>query len=78
MGNFMDCCPLKKIIAIIFGSKPYISRIYSAGCSSIVVKGAPIQFVKVVKNLGVIMDSTLTWQNHIDKVISRLIQLYLL
>ena len=62
---------IKKTVAIIFGTKTFISRIDYNSIPPIVVNGQHIQYVDVVKNLGFSMDSTLSWKNHIYKISNR-------
>ena len=63
---------LKKTVAIIFGSKPYIDRVNLDICTPIEVNGYSIKYVNVVQNLGVWMDSILTWKNHIERISNRI------
>ena len=58
-----------KTKAIIFGSKYNINLVHELQLPGIEVDdGVVVPFVDTVKNLGVIMDSKLTWKEHVDHV----------
>jgi len=69
-----------KTQVIVLGSAPYVKRLYAkADGLTIEIGETTIPCVPVVKNLGVFIDSTLSWNEHctfvINKVFSTLAQL---
>ena len=61
-----------KTQAIIFGSSHNINNVKEMQLSGIEMEGGVfVPFADTVKNLGVIMDSKLTWKNHVEYVIKR-------
>lgn len=61
------------------GSSVYVDAFHSSQFEPLLINGKVIQYVNSVKNLGMYMDSTLTWPNHctyvIKKVYGLLVQL---
>lgn len=70
---------VEKTQIIIFGTSQYLNQIYSNGVSPFVINDCVIPYSASVKNLGIFMDSTLSWNEHcahvIQKVFSILAQL---
>ena len=59
---------LAKTVAIIFGTKAQVDSLCNVALQ-IKVSNNNISFVKSSKNLGVIIDHTLTWTEHINKMV---------
>ena len=57
--------------AIIIGSRQNLSHIDKSAISALSINGSTIPFSNTVKNLGIILNSTLTWENHINSVCKR-------
>jgi len=78
MSNHNLILNVDKTQAIVLGSAPYVRRLYDSGLS-LEIGGTILSCVPVVKNLGVLIDSTLSWNDHstfvINKVFSILAQL---
>ena len=61
----------KKTQVIIIGSSQYISAIHLNELRRIRINGTPLAYATEVKNLGVIMNQTLDWGEHVAKVQSK-------
>lgn len=57
-----------KTQSIIFGSRRYLNMIDKETLQCINVDGDIINYCETVVNLGIVMDSTLTWGPHVDHV----------
>ena len=62
---------LVKTKAIILGENSLVSSIDFNTCPKIAIDNCFIEYVTSVKNLGVMFDSTLSWKNHVSKIVSR-------
>ncbi|KAJ1526320.1 hypothetical protein ONE63_009469 [Megalurothrips usitatus] len=60
-----------KTNAMIMGSEAYLGLFKGVPRQPLVVDGHTIEFKEVVKNLGVLLDSTLSWNEHCNYVISK-------
>lgn len=60
-----------KTQAIILGSSPFLTRLSPADCPPVVLNGVNIPFSHTVRNLGLIIDSSLSWVPQIDALSSR-------
>ena len=56
---------VSKTKAVVIGSPYYISLLPSVARSFISIGGAKVVFESTVRNLGVILDSKLSWHDHI-------------
>lgn len=62
---------ISKTQAMILGTRRYLNML--ADTPSITVNGANISYVTHVCNLGVIFDETLSWTDHINSVVSKVL-----
>lgn len=60
-----------KTQVIVLGTKKYINSIDFLSAPKIVVGGVEIEYSTIVKNLGVFVDSKLTWQDQVQNVIKK-------
>ena len=70
---------VEKTQAIVLGSSAYVNMFQSNDNSTLKIQNTAISYDNVVKNLGIFMDATLSWNDHcfyiINKVFSILAQL---
>ena len=62
---------VQKTQAIIIGSAAYVSQFNQSIYPPLEINGNIIPFVQTVKNLGIIMDPTLSWSEHCNYVINK-------
>ena len=60
-----------KTQTIVIGSIAYVSQFYQGNYPPLEINGNVIPFQQVVKNLGIFMDSTLSWGEHCNYVINK-------
>ena len=60
-----------KTIAMIIGSDKRLAKIKTDTCKQIIVDGHHVQFVKEAKNLGIWIDSTLSWDKQVNKTVNK-------
>ncbi|XP_015123003.1 uncharacterized protein LOC107045302 [Diachasma alloeum] len=60
-----------KTKAIIFGSQSYVNDVYSLPGRSISIGDSTLPFETSVRSLGVVLDSKLTWKEHITSISQR-------
>lgn len=69
-ANSLSLNPLKTQ-SIILGSLPFVTRLNSAVLPQVLLNGVPIPFSQTVRNLGLRIDSSLSWVPLVDAVSSR-------
>ena len=60
-----------KTKALIFGSKYNLNRLQYMNIPSIILNNKVIPFCNVAKNLGVILSTDLTWNEHVSSIIAK-------
>jgi hypothetical protein len=55
---------ISKTQAIIIGTQRYLTKLDEVQRIQLIVNGCEIHFTQAVNNLGIIMDSTLSWSDH--------------
>ena len=73
--NWSECNFLKlnesKSLYMFIGSINKIKSLRNLDLSEVSINGTPIPLVTKCKNLGVIVDENLTWESHINSIISK-------
>ena len=62
---------MKKTKAIIIGENALVSSIDMKPYPKITINNCSIEYITSVRNLGITFDSTLTWKNHVSKIVSK-------
>lgn len=57
---------------IAIGSHHFVSKFKRANVPAVVFNGTPIPYSRKVKDLGLILDQTLSWSDHVDEVSRKL------
>ena len=65
---------VEKTQPIMIGSPAYIEKIFNEGIQEIIINGISIPLSANVKNLGVIFDCHLSWEQHVTKIVKSVLQ----
>lgn len=64
-----------KTQAIVLGSQIYVSKFNEGDYAPLQMEGMVIPFQQLVKNLGIIMDPTLSWSEHCNYIINKVFRI---
>jgi len=61
-----------KTQVITFGSRPQLKKVADDIANSLRIGQTTLKRINEIRNLGVVMDTSLSWQNHINRSSSRM------